>query len=240
MREASGTRFRKELWPKPLLSLVLAGGLLIAAAISFFDINTGTAGIQSLPDVMQSKQGYLVLDSEFTSNEASPTEIVIDGDIDSPEIQANVAALSSLLEQDPAIIRQGQLEVNSEGNLAVLPVYLDGDSFSDEGLDAVVRIREDHIPPAFGDNADKVYVTGRTALKRGLLQFGDNAAKWSSPSCWGISFILLTVVFRSIVIAIKAIILNMISVGATYGLLVLIFQKGVLERGVSGSIRPTP
>ena len=217
----------KGVMAKPLLSLVLAGGLLIAAAVSFFDINTGTAGIQSLPNAMQSKQGYLVLDAEFTSGEAGPTEIVIDGDIDSPDIQAGAAALSDLLEQDSTVIRQGQLEVNSEGNLAVLAVYLNGDSSSDEALDAVVRIRRDHIPTAFGDNAGKVYVTGRTALNVDFYNLADNASKVVFPFVLGISFVLLTVVFRSIVIAVKAIILNLISVGATYGLLVLVFQKGV-------------
>ena len=220
-------KISKGVMAQPLLSLVLAGGLLIAAAVSFFDINTGTSGIQSLPDVMQSKQGFLVLDSEFTSGEATPAEIVIDGDIGSPEIQAGVAALAGLLEQDSTVIRQGQLEVNSEGNLAVLAVFLNGDSSSDEALDAVVRIRKDHIPTAFGDNAGKVYVTGQTALNVDFYNLADNASKVVFPFVLGISFVLLTVVFRSIVIAIKAIILNMISVGATYGLLVLVFQKGV-------------
>ena len=220
-------KISKGVMAQPLLSLVLAGGLLIAAAVSFFDINTGTAGIQSLPDVMQAKKGYLVLDAEFTSGEATPVEIVIDSDINSPAIQANVAALSGLLEQDSAVIRQGQLEANAAGDLAVLPVYLNGDSSSDEALDAVVRMRTDHIPVAFGKNAYKVYVTGQTALNVDFYNLADNASKVVFPFVLGISFVLLTVVFRSIVIAIKAIILNMISVGATYGLLVLVFQKGV-------------
>ncbi len=214
---------------QPLLSLVLAGGLLIAAAVSFFDINTGTSGITSLPDAMQSKQGFLVLESEFTSGEPTPTEIVIDGDIDSPEIQAGIAAFTHLLEQDPAVIRQGRTEVNSEGDLAVLAVILEGDPASDLSLDAVERMRRDYVPTAFGDNADRVFITGQTALNVDFYNLADNAAKVVFPFVLGISFVLLTVVFRSIVIAVKAIILNMISVGATYGLLVLIFQKGVFN-----------
>ena len=225
-------KISKGVMAHPLLSLVLAGGLLIAAAVSFFDINTGTSGIQSLPDVMQSKQGFLVLDSQFTSSETTPTEIVIDGDIDSPDIQASVAALSGLLEQDSTVIRQGQLEVNPAGDLAVLPVYLSGDSFSDEGLDTVVRMRKDHIPTAFGDNAGKVYVTGRTALNVDFYNLADNASKVVFPFVLGISFVLLTVVFRSIVIAVKAIILNPDFGGGHLRAPGARLPEGCLERGL--------
>ena len=60
---------------QPLISLIVAGGLLIAALIPFFDISTGTAGVSTMPDSIESKAGFLILDEKFSAGEATPAEI---------------------------------------------------------------------------------------------------------------------------------------------------------------------
>jgi RND superfamily putative drug exporter len=73
-----------------VLSVVLAGGLLIAAAIPYFRINTGFAGISTLPDSLPAKQAFTVLDRNFSGGVISPAQVVIDGDVNSPEVRAGV------------------------------------------------------------------------------------------------------------------------------------------------------
>ncbi|MCH8066884.1 MAG: MMPL family transporter, partial [Chloroflexi bacterium] len=92
---------------------------------------------------------------------------------------------------------------------------------------AVERLRADYIPGAFDGVPAKALVTGETA---GLVDLTDTVDTYTPiVFAWvlGLSFVFLTVAFRSIVIPVKAILMNLLSVGATYGLLVLVFQKGV-------------
>ena len=213
---------------QPLISLILAGGLLIAALVPFFDINTGTTGVSAMPDGIESKEGFLILDEEFSAGEATPAEIVIDGDIDSPAVQAGVERLTTALEGDATFAQPRPLEVNEARDLAVLTVPVAGDAVSIAAQDAVKRLRGTYIPESFEDVPGAiVLVTGETAFNIDFFETADDAAYVVFPFVLGISFLLLLVVFRSIIVPIKAIVLNLLSVGATYGLLVLIFQKGV-------------
>ena len=211
----------------PVISLMLAGGLLIAALVPFFDIKTGAAGVSTMPDGIESKEGFLILDEEFSAGEATPAEIVIDGDIDSPSVQAGVERLKLALATDETFSAPRPLEVNEARDLAVLTVPVEGDAVSKKAQDAIKRLRGTYIPAAF-ENAPgaTVLVTGETAFNLDFFKIADNAAKVVFPFVLGVSFLLLLVVFRSIVVPINAVILNLLSVGATYGLLVLIFQKG--------------
>ncbi len=212
---------------QPVASLLLAGGLLIAALVPFFDINTGASGVSNLPEGLESKEGFLILDQEFSAGEVTPAEIVIDGDIDSPAIQAGIERLKAALATDSAFGLPRPLEVSSARDLALLTVPVAGDAVSKETEDATKRLRSGYVPAAFQGVLAEVNVTGETAFNMDFFNMADNAAKVVFPFVLGISFLLLMLVFRSIVVPVKAIILNLLSVGATYGLLVLVFQKGV-------------
>ena len=107
---------------------------------------------------------------------------------------------------------------------------LNGDSAEAPAEDAVKRLREEYVPAAFGSlPATDAYVTGETAYNLDFFKTAKDAVWVVFPFVLGMSFILLMIVFRSIIVPIKAIILNLLAVAATYGLLVLMFQKGVGE-----------
>ena len=170
----------------------------------------------------------MILDEEFSAGEATPAEIVIDGDIDSPAVQSGVEILKLALAADEAFGAPRPLAVNEARDLAVLTVPVEGDAVSTTAQDAIKRLRGTYIPAAFGNAPGAtVLVTGETAFNLDFFKIADNAAYVVFPFVLGVSFLLLLVVFRSIIVPIKAIILNLLAVGATYGLLVLIFQKGV-------------
>jgi uncharacterized membrane protein YdfJ with MMPL/SSD domain len=212
---------------RPVVSLVLAAGLLVAAGVSYFGINTGFSGVSSLPDRIESKQAFTVLARDFAAGGAlDPMQVVVDGDADSPEVRAGIERIQGLLDRDP-MFGPPQVQVNEAGDLAVVSAPFVGDPNSDRAVDSIDRIREEYVPHAFGDTAAEVLVGGSTAINTDFFDQTDTYTPIVFLFVLGVSFLLLTVVFRSIVVPIKAIIMNLLSVGAAYGLVVLVFQKGV-------------
>ena len=211
---------------RPAISLLLAGGLLIAAAVPVVDLTVGFAGVSTMPDDMGSKRGFDVLDEKFTAGDVTPAHIVIEGDIAS--LQGEIESLMSAMASDAesAFGLPHPLEQSPDRKLAVLTVPVAGDSAEDRAEDAVRRLRLQYVPDAFGDTAAKVHVTGETAYNLDFFDASNRATRYVFPFVLGMSFLLLMLAFRSIVVPLKAIILNMLSVAATYGILVLAFQKG--------------
>ena len=220
-------RISRVVMKQPLISLILGAGILIALLYPFFDINTGSSGISTLPDGIESKEGFLILDKEFSAGEATPAEIVIDGDIDSSAVRSAIDRLTLALAAETLFAPPRPLDVNPARDLAVLRVPIDRDAVSVETQDAIKRLRRTLIPAAFDGVPATVLVTGEAAFNLDFFKIADDAVYVVFPFVLGVSFLLLLVVFRSIVVPVKAIILNLLSVGGTYGLLVLIFQKGV-------------
>ena len=212
---------------QPVISLILAGGLLTAALVPFFDINTGASGVSTMPDGTDSKEGFLILDDKFSAGEATPAEIVIDGDIDSKPVQSGMERLRASLERDSFFSQAREPQVNEQRDLALLSVPVAGDATSVATQDAIKRLRNTHVPDAFDGVDATVLVTGETAFNMDFIKIADDAALVVFPFVLGMSFLLLLLVFRSIIVPLKAILLNLLSVGATYGIIVLIFQKGV-------------
>ena len=209
----------------PIISLLLAVGFLLAAGSSYLDINTGTSGVSSLPDGFRSKDGFNALQADFGFGLDSPADIVIDGDMQSAEVLGAIDALTARLAGDDRF-GEPNLEVNEAGDLGVLVVPLSGDPTSKPTEDAVIELRDTFIPDAFRGVNASVYIGGPSADD---IDFNSIASTYQPivfAFVLGLSFILLMIVFRSIVIPFTAIIMNLLSVGSAYGLLVLVFQKG--------------
>ena len=211
---------------RPVISLVAASGLLIAAAIPYFSIETGSSGVSVFPDGFRSKQGFAVLQEEFGFGMDSPAEVVVSGDIMSAQLQDAIGSLQVALESDGAFGPSG-VQVNERGDLALVSAPLVGDAIGEDNIRAVRKLREQHIPAAFSGIRGEALVTGTTAKEIDFIDIMRNYQPIVVALVLGLSFVFLTLVFRSIVVPIKAIIMNLLSVGAAYGLLVLVWQKGV-------------
>lgn len=210
---------------KPVLSIVVTGGALIAISSAVFTMNLGTSGISSLPEDNPSRLAFETVIAEF-SDGLITSEIVIDTqDADSPAIQAAVTQLESDLASD-GFYGDTRITIAPNNDLVVVTAVLQGDFSGQPAEDALSRLRDDYIPAAF-DGIASVYVTGSTAETVDNVNF---IAGWL-PIVFGLvlgsSFLLLMIVFRSIVVPIKAVVMNVLSVGAAYGLLVLVFQQGI-------------
>jgi RND superfamily putative drug exporter len=212
---------------RPVISALLAIGLLITPAIFYFQIHTGANGIKALPDSYESKKGFEILDREFSFGLISPAEVVIDGDVNSPAVQSAVSKLQEEIKQDPVFYGTPKFEKNSGGDLALLSIPVSGSSESDEATGAIKRLRQDYIPRDFQGTDVRVMVTGPSAMNNDYFEMTDDYRPIVFIFVLGLSFILLTVVFHSLVVPLKAIVMNMLSVGAAYGLIVLVFQEGV-------------
>ena len=128
----------------PAPAVVIAGGLLIAAAIPYLDINTGFNGVDAFPDGTQAKEAFLLLEQEFSFGVVSPTEIVIDGDIASEQVQEAMDRLAARISQDPDFAWQPVREEHAD--VAVLSVPARGESSSDTAVSAIRRLRAKYIP----------------------------------------------------------------------------------------------
>jgi RND superfamily putative drug exporter len=211
---------------RPVVSLLLAGGLLLAAASSAFDINQGDVGISALPDDLMSMEAFVVLQEEFGFGQDLPAVVVIDGQTDLASVKQAITRLEAAIASDPAFATT-TLEVHPDANLTIVRAWLAGDPASEQAMDAIERLRADHIQMAFDGVPANAMVAGRTAELVDLDDVTNTYTPIVIAFVLGLSFVLLTVAFRSIVIPVKAILMNLLSVGAAYGLMVLVFQKGV-------------
>lgn len=207
----------------PVVGLVLSAGLLIALAVPAFDLKTGTAGVESFSDEHDVVKGYSVLIEDFSSGLVDTTDILIEApDISAPGVQAGIQRLQDVLAQDERFSAT-ELIVSDAGDIGLLKLPVNAAS-NDEQFQAVRDLRDDFVPGA-NIPAD-VYVGGSSASNVDFINLGDD---WLPPVVifvLVVSFVLLMVVFRSLVVPLKAIIMNLLSVGATYGLLTLVFIKG--------------
>ncbi|MDA0798781.1 MAG: MMPL family transporter [Chloroflexi bacterium] len=211
---------------RPVLFLGLAAGLMIAAAVPALDLNQGFIGIDVLPDRLQSKQAFEVMDKEFSFGAASPADIVIQGDASDPTVVEAIPALRKQLSSDPDFVGFSTVVMSDSGDVTRLAVPVAGEPSSVRAISAVTRLRDDIVPAAFAGVAVQAFVGGGTSSNIDFFAVTDGYTFIVFAFVLGLSFILLTVAFRSIVIPLKSILLNLLSVGAAYGMLVLVFQKG--------------
>ena len=211
----------------PLLSLLVVGGAMIAAAVFFFQIHTGVNGVDVNPEGSFTRDAFFILEQEFSFGVVNPAEIVIDGDVGNPEVHEAIKKLSASIEADPRFPLPPELQAFPEANLAVLSVVIAGEPSSPPAIAAVKAIRNEHIPAAFDGVPAEGLVGGLSATSADFQDIVDTYTPIVFAFVLGLSFILLMLVFRSLVIPVKAIIMNLLSVGAAYGLLVVVFQKGL-------------
>jgi putative drug exporter of the RND superfamily len=212
---------------RPVISVVLAAGLLVMAAIPYIDLERGQAGVESLPQ-SDLRTGYELLIRDFPAGRLAPVEVVISASR-TDAVDGGIQRLVDGLKQDPAFGAAEPVQWNAAGDLALLRIPLTADASSLQSMDAVASLRDHLIPVAFADVSSEVLVTGAPAANADFEAVVRDYTPIVFAFVLGLSFLLLMVAFRSLVVPLKAIIMNLLSVGAAYGLMVLVFQKGYLH-----------
>jgi putative drug exporter of the RND superfamily len=211
---------------RPVVSLALSVGVLLALAAPIFGLSVGTSGVTALPDGFESKRGFAALQRHFPGATSDPVEIVVGDGATQPAVQQALTRLRSTLAADPRFGR-GEIERSPDGRVALLSVPIRGDPSSDDAVAAVRELRSKSVPTTFENTDAEVLVGGTTSENIDYFDSVIGPAPWVIALVLALTLVFLTVVFRTLVVAATAVVLNLLSVGAAYGLLVLVFQHGV-------------
>ena len=215
---------------RPVLCGSVAAALLIALAIPAFSLHTVNSGVQGLPRDLPVMQVFDRVQKAFPGG-PTPAEVVVSArDVTAAPVAAGIRSL------ERAAVATGQMQqpitvdISASRQAARVLIPLAGGGTDAVSNRALETLRHRVIPNTIGQVAGvQVSTTGMTAQS---LDF-NNSMKSHAPAVFvfvlGLAFLLLLVTFRSLVIPITAIVLNLLSVGAAYGALVLIFQQGHLQ-----------
>ena len=211
---------------RPIVSVVLTAAALAALGAFYFTINLGANGLNTFPEDNDFRHALEVLNDDF-SDGVSTADIVIDApDVNAPAVSAGIAALDALLDADPVFSERSRTD-NPTGDLTLIEATFTVDASSKAAGVAIERLRDDYIPASFASSSATVLVGGDAAEIVDAVDVANTYLPIVIAFVLGLSFLLLLLVFRSIVVPLKAIVMNLLSVGAAYGLLVLVFQEGV-------------
>jgi uncharacterized membrane protein YdfJ with MMPL/SSD domain len=210
---------------RPALSLILGVAVMLAATFPIFGLHIGASGVSSLPDKLASKQGYLALQRDFPVQNPYPARIVVDGGRPAA-VRGDLAKLERRLAADPRF-GAGTIESSTVLPVSMLSVPVRGDEVGNKAIAAVRDLRKHVAPAALAGSGARVYVGGRTAENADYFDAVTNPTPFVLAFVLGFSFLVLILAFRSLVVALISILLNLLSVGAAYGLLTLVFIHGV-------------
>jgi RND superfamily putative drug exporter len=233
-------RESRSVMKRPWVYLIITATFLILLSVPYWTqsradgvghgMKKGFSGIEAIPDGIPTKDAFNVLVAKFPkeSGAVSTAQVVIPGAASDPTISQQIQSLDAQVANDPAFAHAQPAQTSQDGTVTLVAIPFAGeatDSQSQAAVDAVTRLRDTYVPQAFGQDSG-VLVGGDTAMTKDFFDISDKYTPIIILLVLGLSFILLTVVFRSVVVPAKAIVMNLLSVGAAYGLITLIFQQG--------------
>ena len=212
----------------PLPMAVGSAALLLVMSIPYFSIELGASGTTSLPESYTARQAFDILDEEFSAGRLQSTDIVVQAeDIEAAPVQEALASFIAAIEANDTYALISGVQILRD-DLALVQIAVPGDSASTEAVNAMRFVRSDVIPAAFDGVEADVYVGGPAAGNSDFFELVNEFTPWVFAFVLGFSFVLLTLIFRSLVVPVKSIIMNLLSVGAAYGVVVAVFQWGWL------------
>ena len=215
---------------RPVVSMVASAALLIALAVPALGMHTVVSGAEDLPRDMPVVQTYDRVTEAFPNEAAGSTVVVEAEDVTSGPVAMAIGDLRSRVAADREVNGPITQETSADGTVASIVVPTVGKGSDARATVAMEHIRGQIVPAAFaGVSGAHVNVTGAAAESKDFNEQLAQRLPLVFAFVLGLAFLLLLVTFRSLVVPIKAIVLNLLSVGAAYGVLVLVFQDGLGE-----------
>jgi uncharacterized membrane protein YdfJ with MMPL/SSD domain len=216
---------------RPLVSTVLAGGLLVALSVPALGIQFKDPGFDGYSRSQPIIQTYDRLQAAFPGGAVPATTVIKAEDVTAAPVQAAIRQLRDRALATGQLSEPFSVEVSPDKTVAVVALSVKGSGTDPASERSLEVLRSEVVPATVGRLAGaEVAVTGMTAGSKDFIDSMTAHAPLVLLFVLGLTFILLLVTFRSIVVPIKAIVLNLLSVGAAYGVLVLVFQDGHGER----------
>jgi uncharacterized membrane protein YdfJ with MMPL/SSD domain len=215
---------------RPLVAAIGSTALLLVLASPALNLKLAVPGFETLPQDLAVIQTYDRIQAAFPGNQI-PAEVVIErGDASEVELTIGVHNLRERAEASESVEPPVTVRFSADHSVAVISVPIVGDGTNDASYAALAELRDEIIPATVGQVPGlEANVTGYTAGSSDFNELMESRVPIVFAFVLGLAFLLLLATFRSIVIPIKAILLNLLSVGAAYGVVVWIFQDGHLE-----------
>ena len=211
----------------PLVSALGATAVLLCLAFPTLSMRTAIPSMADLPASFQTVRAYKAINSAFPGAQVPANVVVAAPDLRSKQATRAIASLRRQAVASGKMFEPIDVRINADGTFASIGVPLAGNGTNEASMAALSTLRNDLTAATVGTiPGATVAVTGETA---GTSDF-NAMMRARMPIIFtfvlGLAFLLLLVTFRSIVVPIKAIVLNLLSVGASYGVLVAVFQWG--------------
>ena len=215
---------------RPAVSAALAAGVLLVMAWPALGMRIALPAIDDLPPDIPAIQTYDRLQAAFPGDQIPGVVAVRAPDVTAPALRSRIAELKRRVDAAPHLDGPVDVAVSADRTVASIRVPMAGSGTDEASMAGLRELRSDVVPAVFGGLPGvETAVTGETA---GTKDFNDRMTG-RAPIVFafvlGFAFVLMLVTFRSIVIPVKAIAMNLLSVGAAYGVLVWVFQDGHLE-----------
>jgi putative drug exporter of the RND superfamily len=222
-KENMWMRWGREVERRPWLYFVGAALVLVALAVPLFSMQLGFPDDGTAPTTETRRQAYDLLSEGFGPGFNGPLLLAVE--IDDQDALAGLEGLTSTIAATDGVAAVAPPQPNETGDAAIIQVIPTTSPQDEATTELVRRLRDETIPSTTPDGA-LVHIGGSTATFIDLSDRITNALPWFIGAVVLLSFLLLMVVFRSILVPVKAALLNLLSIGAAYGVVVAIFQWG--------------
>ena len=195
---------------------------LLALTAPVLALRLGFPDEGTLPDTRTERRAYDLVAQGFGPGINGPLLIAVDIAEDDTVVEPLVAAISA----DDGIAAVAPAEINDEVGVATIIAFPETSPQDDATLDTIKRLRAEVFPPLLDDSPARAHVGGQTASFADIGDRVTDRLPLFIAAVIVLSFLLLTLVFRSVLVPLKAALLNLLSIGAAYGVLVMVFQWG--------------
>jgi uncharacterized membrane protein YdfJ with MMPL/SSD domain len=210
---------------RPVVTVILATGFLVLLAVPAFHLRTASPGVTDLPRSLAVIKTYDRIQHAFGANPMPAQVVVSAANVDSPAVRAAIGGLKRDALASGQMHQPITIDVNANHTLARVSIPLVGDGTNAASEHALQTLRNSVVPKTVG-SVGTAYVAGPTATSVDFNHQLSSRAPYVFAFVLGLAFLLLMWNFRSIVIPATAIVMNLLSVGAAYGVLVSVFQGG--------------
>ena len=227
---------------RPLLSALVAASVLVALALPAIGMQTSLGGIEDTSRDIPVMKTYDRIQAAFPSEGSMEVVVVKADDVTAPKVVSAIESLEDKAAKRPGLYEgAATLDVSKDQTVATLVFPTDGNGTNELSVKASDTLRDQLVPATLGQvDGVEAYTTGEAAATGDFNDAMIGHLPYVFAFVLSAAFLLLLVTFRSLVIPIKAIVLNLLSVGAAYGLLVLVFQgkwaEGLLGFESNGAI----
>ena len=215
---------------RPWLAIIVAGGALLALSVPALSLNLVVSSADDLPQDLGVIKTYNKLRAAFPAEGVTADVVVKADDVRSGDVAAGIALLQRRAANSDNVLKGTEVKYSGDGTVAEVIIPTVGSGSDKTSTKALEEIRNDTVPATLGGIPGvSVNVSGPAAQSKDFRDQLISRLPLVFGFVFALAFVLMLVTFRSIVIPIKAIVLNLLSIGAAYGILVLIFQNGNLE-----------